>query len=170
VDAVRHARIINRLQPEESPSYSIPAEEAWRYLRVDAGKANLAPVSVATWRKLASVRLPNGDFDSGAEGDDVGVVEAWEPPPKGETTRDERAAILQAMAGATWRASYRAEGWIGEAFAKALELDPEKDRKAILARIRTALSAGWLVEVDGVNAWRRPTKFVRVASREDLIG
>src|SRR5205085_5501126 len=56
--------------------------------RIDRGKGNYSPAARALWRKFINVELPNGD--------EVGVVTAWNYPGQGlstiETAELERTA------------------------------------------------------------------------------
>jgi hypothetical protein len=175
INAVRHARVVNRMSREEAVRFGVSPDEAWRYLRIDPGKANLAPPSAATWRQFVEVRLPNSSSFEADDGDRVGVVEAWTPPDLGETSRDERTAIVEALAGAAWRASSQAEGWVGVAVARALNLDLDKPahRATATAKVKAGLKDGWLVEFRDVEG-RKERPMIRAARRtpttRELIG
>jgi RecA-family ATPase len=74
-DAVRSARVINRMSDKEGAELALPEFERSRYLRVDKAKGNYSPAAKAVWRKFENVELPNGD--------DVGVLVAWNYPGQG---------------------------------------------------------------------------------------
>jgi hypothetical protein len=74
-DAVRAMRLLNIMSRSDATSLGLDEFERLSYFRIDRGKANtVAPASSATWRKFESVDLLNGD--------DVGVVTAWQMPTK----------------------------------------------------------------------------------------
>ena len=65
--AARHARTLRPMNETEADSFGIERGERSSYVRVDSGKANLAPpASKAVWFRLANVRLPNGDYGTHA--------------------------------------------------------------------------------------------------------
>ena len=74
-----------------------------RLIRVENGKANLAPPSdKATWVKLVSVDLGNGTPDSPA--DRVGVVTPWTWTEAWSAISDtDLLAVQKAVAGGRWR-------------------------------------------------------------------
>jgi len=57
VDGVRSARYLTRMRSEEAERFGIEAQDAPRHFRVNDGKANLAPLEKATWRRMISVHL-----------------------------------------------------------------------------------------------------------------
>jgi RecA-family ATPase len=72
-DALRMVRLLNVMSKEEAGNLGIDEFERLSYFRVDIGKANtVTRTNAATWRKFASVELPNGD--------NVGVITAWDHP------------------------------------------------------------------------------------------
>jgi RecA-family ATPase len=84
-DAVRGSRVLNSLSREEARNAGIEEQERAFYFRVDRGKANYLPAAAkATWRKFENVELLNGD--------QVGVVVAWEFPGHGADTPKKAAA------------------------------------------------------------------------------
>jgi AAA domain len=120
----RSARIVNGLSPKDAPSLGIKEDDAWRYTRLDSGKANMAPPEAAIWARSASVVLPCGES--------VGVLESWKTPDtfEGMSIADITFIRELAQTGA-YRADSRAEtGWIGEPLAERLGLNPtdKKDR------------------------------------------
>jgi hypothetical protein len=173
INAVRYGRVINRMDLDRAPTMGVASEAAWAFLRVDPGKANLAPPGAATWRRLRSVDLPNGTFEKD-DGDRVGVIEAWDPPDLSKTTSGERERIVEAMGQRPWRADPRATGWVGEAFAEALglQLTNKTARAEVAAKIRAAVKAGWLIEeMEEIGRKARPVLRAKTRrSREDRLG
>jgi RecA-family ATPase len=87
-DTVRALRLFNRMSVAEGLAVNIPEYERANYFRVDRGKGNYSPAAKALWRRFVNVELPNGD--------EVGVVTAWNYPGQGlsatETAELERVA------------------------------------------------------------------------------
>jgi RecA-family ATPase len=83
-DAVRAARVLNRMNRQDASSAGIDEIARLSHFRVDRAKGNYSPAQAATWRRFVSVELPNGD--------DVGVVTPWEFPGQGITTPEKVAA------------------------------------------------------------------------------
>jgi hypothetical protein len=163
----RSVRVLNPMSEEEAGKANIELAERRMYFRVDASaKANMAPPSAATWRRLVGVSLGNG---TGAyPADEVGVVTAWKwPDAFAGLTADDLKTVQNKVAGGTWRADARADEWVGKAVAEALEMDIEDE--AVRARVRNLLS-GWLkskalVEVGRIDSKTRKTrKFVEVGT------
>jgi hypothetical protein len=80
VSASRAAHTLGTMSASEAKSLGIDDKERRYLVRLDEAKGSMAPPAEgAKWFKKKSVRLPNGE---GLEpGDDVGVLEPWEPPP-----------------------------------------------------------------------------------------
>ena len=88
-DAVRASRILNPLSLAEARDAGIEEQDRLSYFRIDKGKANyLPPAKRAVWRKFESVDLLNGD--------NVGVVTAWEFPGQGVPSPQKDAAERKA--------------------------------------------------------------------------
>ena len=81
-DAVRSARMLNRMTEEEADKAGITGHARASYFRMDRVKNNYDPPEHATWRRIVNVELFNTD--------DVGVVEAWEFPAEGSPEMAER--------------------------------------------------------------------------------
>jgi RecA-family ATPase len=77
-DAVRSARVLNRMSERDAQNLSLQDHEGAKYFRVDKAKGNYSPAAKATWCQFVNVELPNGD--------DVGVVAPWDYPGQGEMT------------------------------------------------------------------------------------
>ena len=158
VSASRSARTVNRMSKDEAEKAGVDTTTAWRYFRVDGGKASMAPPEHAAWHHLVTVPLGNGD--------EVGVATEWFwPDPFADITlHDLEQAQIAVGKGGPWRANHLAKMWVGKPIAAALFLDI--DNKADRRKIRTIL-AKWMesrmfVEVEGIGDDRHPTKFVEV--------
>jgi RecA-family ATPase len=95
INAVRSARVLNTMSKGEADKVRLDDVERRLRFRIDNGKANMAPPTAARWHKFVSVELPNGD--------NVGVVEAWQFPgqggaPSAEMAEAERTAESVFMA------------------------------------------------------------------------
>ena len=85
INAVRSARVLNTMSKSEADKAGIDDVDRRLHFRIDRGKANMAPPR-PQWHKFESVDLPNGD--------NVGVVTAWQYPGQGgasDMTRGGRA-------------------------------------------------------------------------------
>ena len=77
-DAVRSARILNRMSEKDALDPSLQEHDRARHFRVDKAKGNYSPAIKAVWRQFINIQLPNGD--------DVGVITPWNYPGQGEGT------------------------------------------------------------------------------------
>jgi RecA-family ATPase len=89
-DAVRAARVLNRMNRADAENAGIGEIDRQSYFRVDKAKGNYSPAQSATWRKFETVVLPNTPPDS------VGVVTPWNLPNQGAMTPERVAANLTA--------------------------------------------------------------------------
>ena len=116
LNAVRSARVLNRLAEKEASEFGIQKDERRSYIRVDNGKGNLAPTEKATWIHLKSVRLPNGDS--------VGVVEPCVMQRRSvDLSNSDIAKIQDAVDFGSYRAHISADDWVGHVIAPGLDLD-----------------------------------------------
>jgi hypothetical protein len=143
IAATRAARVTNTMQPDEAATFKVT--ERRRYFRVENGKASMfVPIDSATWHETRSVRLNNGTpgFDNG---DNVGVVAAWEPPDAFEdiTPVMLAAALETARSGGPWREDTRSPHWLGHGIAHVLGLDPKSRHGR--HRLKAVIDK-WLVE------------------------
>ena len=162
VNAARSARVLNKMTKEEAKNAFLEEATAWRYFRIDNGKANMAPpAEKAQWYRLASVALPNGD--------DVGAATAWAWPNafEGVNPHELRMAQKAVSEGGPWRENHQAKMWVGKPIAAALGLDPVRDRKRILTILSTWIENEMFVVVSGMGDDRHPTSFVEVGKRAD---
>jgi hypothetical protein len=176
IDAARSARVINRMGREEADRFGIPRSQSWSYLRIDDAKQNMSkPAEVALWRHLTGTRLPTPG-DEILDDEEVGLIEAWSPPDRGQMDKGERDRVLREIGRGEWREDVRAANWVGHAFAAALGLDinDTSARAEIRAKVRAGLKAGWIEVKFRPDSRRRERGFV-VASQskksiDDLVG
>ncbi|MCB1745186.1 MAG: AAA family ATPase, partial [Gammaproteobacteria bacterium] len=119
--AARAARTMNVMTADEAAKAGV--ENRFAHVRIDDGKANLAPRSdKASWIKLAGQYLKNGPM--GDAGDSVGVATRWRWPDAMEgITPENLVAVQAAVAGGQWRENIQAKAWVGKPIAEALGLD-----------------------------------------------
>jgi AAA domain len=136
-DAARVVLPLNPMGDKEAEELGI-ADPALRrsLVRIDTGKANRAPPDAATWIKLESQSLDNGDGLKPA--DFVGVATLWEKPDvfHGLTTWH-LYMVQQGIAAGDWRESVQAKDWVGHLVASVAGLSAEADKGRIKAIIRT---------------------------------
>jgi len=123
INATRSARVLNVMTDDEAQAAGVNPEDRRRHFRIDNGKASMQPpIDRATWCKLVSVPLDNGDDED--PGDWVGVVTAWEMPGifDGQTAAD-LPKVQAAIDGGEWAANVQAKNWAGLAIGEALEID-----------------------------------------------
>jgi hypothetical protein len=162
VNASRSARVLNKMTKEEASNAFLDEATAWRYYRIDNGKASMAPPPErAQWYRLTSVLLANGD--------DVGVATAWTWPNAfhGVSPHELRAAQQEVSQGGPWREHHQAKTWVGKPIAKALGLDPIKDRKRIITILNAWIENEMFVVVQDKGDDRHPTNFVKVGKKAD---
>lgn len=141
IGAVRSARVLNSMSPDEADKAGIAPTDRRRFFRVDDGKANMAPpMERADWRELVSVGLDNAD-DTGPE-DFVGVVAEWTMPGLfDEIEIPDTRRVQQAIAEGEWRESPQSPRWAG--FAVATTLGINIDTKPGTTRVKALLKA-WI--------------------------
>src|SRR5262249_15475605 len=137
--AVRSARVLNFMTPDEAKRLGIGEDERRLHIRVSNGKANMGPLGKATWFKLKVENLPNGD--------EVACASPWKPPNpfQGVTTADMHKCRTLAQTGA-YRLDSRSPEWIGYAVAEVLNINIARGAENSpqdLARIRQVLQT-WL--------------------------
>ncbi|MFZ3583993.1 AAA family ATPase [Loktanella sp. DJP18] len=154
--AARSGRVLNRMTGAERDSAGIPADDLSTYFAVTRDKANLAPAGARQWRRMASVLLANGDS--------VGVAEAWAWPDTfdGVTVKD-LLAVQNAIEGKSPRHSDQAgEDWAGVIVADVLGLDASTDKRRIKRLIETWITSGALVKVTREDKKRMPRPCIEV--------
>ena len=84
--AVRSARVLNFMTPEDAKKLGIAEELRPLHVRIRNGKANVGPLGSARWLKIEIENLPNGD--------QVACATSWKPPGpfQGMTMNDIKVA------------------------------------------------------------------------------
>lgn len=156
VDGARVVRQLVRMTDREARQFGIADEDRHQFVRVENGKANLAPAAKARWGRLVSVKLHNGTPEYPA-GDTVAVVEDWTPPGPTVGTPSDLHRVQAAIhsAAANPRADKRSQSWVGYLIANALGMDvgipgtKAADRTQEQARCYSAVSdmlEGWIAD------------------------
>jgi AAA domain len=134
--AVRSARVLNFMTPEEATKLGIPEDQRRMHIRIANGKANMGPLGKAVWMKLVLEPLPNGDV--------IACASSWKPPDpfQGVSTADMHKCRTLTQTGA-YRLDSRSSDWVGYMVADVLKVNvvcgAENDAKDI-ARIKQILS------------------------------
>lgn len=138
IGAARAARVMNRVSEDEAMKLGVDEKEARGIMRVDDGKANLAPpAQKALYRRMIGVQLPNDEW--------VGVATEFKLPDlfEGITAKMARA-VQDIVAGAEeeekpLRANTQAKQWVGNAVGHVIGLDPEDgaQKKKLSSIIKT---------------------------------
>ena len=152
-DAARSAFLLVPMSPEEAKDLSVPAVERWRYIRLDDGKANLAPRPAgARWFRLETVALNNATPDYPA-GDQVAAVAAWKPPSpwRGLEAADINRALdliaagtgdglaFSAHRGGRARSNPGEQRWVGRVLIDAFDRDEADAVRIIAAWLKSGL-------------------------------
>jgi hypothetical protein len=155
IAAVRSARVINRMAQAEAELADIPANKKNFYFRVDIGKRNMAPPpEKATWYRLCSVELANGDA--------VQALRLWEFPRVFDHVEIvDTEYIRELVKQKSWRADRRSPDWLGYAVATRLHLDPTS--QVAIAKINRLITVwlanGLFVKRTMDDETRRPREF-----------
>jgi hypothetical protein len=113
--AVRSARVLNFMTPDEAKKIGITEDTRRRHIRVANGKANMGPVGNANWIKIEVENLSNGDV--------VACTTLWKPPNPFEGVTVDTAKVAQKVSqGGAYRADPQAKDWFGYAIAPHLTL------------------------------------------------
>lgn len=155
IGAVRSARVLNGMSQADADRAGIVEGDRWRYVRLDSGKANMAPPEAARWLQHASEILPCGEL--------VGVAVPWKFPDAfaGMTGADVFKVRELARTGAH-RSDPRSPEWFGNPVADMLGIDVGE--KAGRARVNTLVKT-WLknkvLDVETRDdAQRKPREFI----------
>lgn len=152
----RSGRVLNKMTEAERAKAGVEDDPA-TYFAVTRDKANLAPIGKRVWRRIASVQLANGDG--------VGVVEAWQWPDAFDgMTVDHLKRVQQAIEGKKLPHWPLAADWIGYSIAEILGLDTdnEADKETVKACLKAWIKSGALKVETTVNSSRNRVKIVEV--------
>jgi RecA-family ATPase len=135
IGAARAARVVNRMSADDAAKLGIDENEARSIMRVDDGKANLAPpAAAAVYRKMEGVKIDNGEW--------IGVCVPYTLPDAfdGISAKDAKAAQRIVADAHTndepLRESQQSKKWVGVPIADMLGIDiTEKKGKAKVAAI-----------------------------------
>jgi AAA domain len=118
--AVRSARVLNFMTPEEAARLGIGEDDRRLHIRVANGKANFGPLGRAKWMKIEVENLPNGD--------QIACAISWTPQNafRGVTTADMHECRKLAQTGA-FRTDIRSPSWVGYMVAEVLKIDATPD-------------------------------------------
>jgi hypothetical protein len=139
--AIRDARVLNLMTPEQAGASGVPVDERWQYFRVETGKANMtARGGKPHWYRLRSVGLGNsrGDWPE----DLVGVVTPWSMPGVFDNIQtDDVKKVQDKIAKGAWGANSQAGDWAGHALGEALDISTSDDTGK--AKVKGLLAA-WI--------------------------
>jgi hypothetical protein len=151
-----------RMTSDEARRMGLSEEERRGYFRMENGKANMAPIQNAKWRRLKSVNLNNGTAEY-PDGDTVAVIADWSPPAPVVGTASQLYRVQAAISAAApkrFRASNQSQDWVGWSIAETLGMDagrtltkdtrtPDQTRAfiAVSEMVRGWLSDGGLKQV-----------------------
>ncbi|WP_294534641.1 AAA family ATPase [uncultured Rhodoblastus sp.] len=157
--AIRSGRTLNVMTEGEADQSGV--EDRRSHVRMDSGaKSNLSkPPEKASWLKLISVNLGNGD--------EVGVVTAWKwPDPLEGLCVDDLRDVQKAVAAGEWRDSIQAKDWVGIAVGQALRLDAsdKRDKVRINAMLKIWKKSGALVVIKRTSPKGKDQPFVEVGN------
>jgi RecA-family ATPase len=135
IGAARAARVVNRMSADDAAKLGIDENEARSIMRVDDGKANLAPpAAAAVYRKMEGVKIDNGEW--------IGVCVPYTLPDAfdGISAKDAKAAQKIVADAHTsdepLRESQQSKKWVGVPIADMLGIDiTEKKGKAKVSSI-----------------------------------
>lgn len=184
VDAARIVRQVVRMTPKEAARFGVTDKDRRGLLRVENGKANLAPAAEAAWVRLHSVGLGNGNVEFPA-GDFVAVAERWVPPGAVPGTASELKLVQDAITAlpSPPRADPRSSEWVGFVAAAALGLDigtpgtkaadKTQEQTATHARVKgqlaSWLASGALTQETIIDQHRKGRVCIRVGIPADVL-
>jgi AAA domain/Bifunctional DNA primase/polymerase, N-terminal len=164
IDAVRGARVLNEMSKTDADRFGVEETERDLHFRVSKGKVNMTRKGGGIWRCFHGVILPNGDPETGAPGDEVGVLAAWTPPDVTDILTDEDRLYFYTLVTGdpTYRTDARAAKWFGKVIAERLGFNLEKKggRKRVEAVFGCLLDEGVLAIVERHDEQRRLREFI----------
>lgn len=150
-DSARIGLLLSTMTEEEAEALGTPPETRLQYVRLDDAKANMAArAPKASWFHLGHVTLDNADANEGgpyAKGDQVVVIEAWEPPTAWDNLSDKQCNdVLDRIAeglqdGALFTDSRRGGGsrWAGAIIVDMLGKSDDQASTIIAAWLKSGL-------------------------------
>jgi hypothetical protein len=163
-DSARIGLLLSTMSEEEAEKLGVPVDDRLGYVRLDDAKANLAKrAGKARWFQLSDVTLDNAQ-DPYQRGDEVGVVQAWEPPNVWDGMVDANAVLDRIAAGPepgelyTDSRRHPATRWAGNVVVSELGCSPEQAATVI----NTWLHNGVLVVTSYENGNRKERRGLRV--------
>jgi hypothetical protein len=171
-DSARVGLLLSTMTEEDAEALGVTAEKRLQYVRLDDAKANMAPrAPKATWFHLDTVTLDNAD-ETYDRGDQVVVIEAWEPPDAGigNAPSHEINRALDVIAGGPqpgilYTRTKRGDSsrWCGQVLCDAFQIT-EKEAASWIAKW---CHTGLLFETEYDHPkWRRKTTGVAVRDHE----
>lgn len=141
VSAVRSARVLNLLTPNQATSANITEEDRRRHFRVDFGKTSMVPAnSTSKWHRLASVAL--GNATRNMPEDHVGVVTPWTLPDAfSDVQVDDIRKVQAEIAKGEWAENIQASNWAGVVIGTVMQFDSRTGPGKAKAK---ALLAAWV--------------------------
>ena len=165
-DSARVGLLLSTMTEDDAEALGIQSEKRLQYVRLDDAKANMAPrASKASWFHLDNIALNNGT-KAYPYGDQVVVIEAWEPPSVWDAMSDDdcNAALDRIDAGLAGGGRYtntRRGG--GERWAGAVLIDLFDHTEAQAATVIKAwMASGTLVVETYKDAGRKIVTGLRV--------
>ena len=162
-DGARVGLTLAAMTVEEAGECGVPLGERWRHVRLDDGKANLAPrADRAKWFKLVGISLGNGD-EMYPNGDNVQAMEPWTPPSAfGGATVAELNIVLDRIeqgpgGGSRYTANTRGRStdrWVGQVLVEELDRTEEQAKTIVKEWLRNGL----LVEEDYTDPEQRKVR------------
>lgn len=139
--ALRSARVLNVMSPEDARGAGIAEDERWRHFSVQVGKANMAARGgKPKWYRLASVGLGNATEERPE--DYVGVVTSWTMLGALDDVQiGDLAKVQEVIRSGSWGSNVQAGDWAGYAIGQALDINTGTDQGN--AKVKAMLAA-WL--------------------------
>jgi hypothetical protein len=146
-DSARIGLLLSTMTEAEAEPLGIPADERLRYVRLDDAKANLAKrAGKARWFQLSEITLDNAQPPY-QRGDEVGVVEAWEPPDvwANMTDLDANGILDRICSGTPGGGQYTdsrrhpATRWAGNLVVEMLDYSAEQAANVINTWVRNGV-------------------------------
>jgi hypothetical protein len=180
VDGARSVRQLAAMTATEAGKLGVHPDERRKYVRIDNGKANLAPLGNVQWLRLRGVSLNNGTLEY-PNGDTVQTVERWTPPAAAAAINSADTALVHAAVAVAEqenrRESHLSPGWIGYciAIALALPIDPTGTKadartpEQLIARetvkqiISAGLLSGWLYQTGNKDSNGKDRGFIEAS-------